>query len=215
MREIALKDDGLHIGALVTLAQLAASTRTCRRCWPRRRARRPPRRSATWPRWAATWPSGCAAGGSAARTFPCARKEGNQCYAQKGENKYHAVFDNSDCAAVAPSSLSSPLVVLDAMVVTTKRTHPHRAVLRAHHGGHHQGARARAGRDHHRGDRPQGQPGLEERLPRGGRARVAGLAAGVGLGGAGPERRRRSRRRAWRWARWRWCPTGCRRWRRR
>jgi xanthine dehydrogenase YagS FAD-binding subunit len=57
-------------------------------------------------------------------TFPCARKEGNQCFAQKGENKYHAVFDNSDCAAVAPSSLSPPLVVLDATVVTTKRKLP-------------------------------------------------------------------------------------------
>ena len=58
------------------------------------------------------------------RTFPCARKEGNQCFAQKGENKYHAIFDNGDCAAVAPSSLSSPLVVLDATVVTTKRRLP-------------------------------------------------------------------------------------------
>jgi xanthine dehydrogenase YagS FAD-binding subunit len=120
MREIAVKDDGLHIGALVTLAQLAehpevpgvlaiasglAGTPQIRnvatvggnlaqrvRCW--------------WFRSA---------------TFPCARKEGNQCYAQKGENKYHALFDNADCAAVAPSSLASPLVALDATVVTTKR----------------------------------------------------------------------------------------------
>jgi xanthine dehydrogenase YagS FAD-binding subunit len=123
LREIALKDDGLHIGALVTLAQLAdhkdvpgvlgqasgkAATPQIRnqatvggnlaqrvRCW--------------WFRSA---------------TFPCARKEGNQCFAQKGENKYHAVFDNSECAAVAPSSLAAPLVVLDATVVTNKRSLP-------------------------------------------------------------------------------------------
>ena len=113
-------------------------------------------------------------------TFPCARKEGNQCYAQKGENKYHAVFDNGDCAAVAPSSLSSPLVVLDA------------------DGGDHQAQASPSSssscpttaditKEHVL------EPGeiitevivpkasrLEERLPRGGRARVAGLAAGVG-----------------------------------
>ena len=34
------------------------------------------------------------------------------------------MFDNSDCAAVAPSSLSSPLVALDAVVVTNKRRIP-------------------------------------------------------------------------------------------
>jgi xanthine dehydrogenase YagS FAD-binding subunit len=123
LREIASKDDGLHVGALVTLAQLAehadvpgilahaaglAATPQIRnvatvggnlaqrvRCW--------------WFRSA---------------TFPCARKEGNQCYAQKGENKFHAIFDNADCAAVNPSSLAGPLVALDAAVVTTKRKIP-------------------------------------------------------------------------------------------
>jgi xanthine dehydrogenase YagS FAD-binding subunit len=123
LREIAQKDDGVHIGALVTLAKVAewkdmppvladaagkAATPQIRnmatvggnlaqrvRCW--------------WFRSA---------------TFHCARKEGDQCYAQKQENKYHAIFDNSDCAAVAPSSLSSPLVALDAVVVTTKRRIP-------------------------------------------------------------------------------------------
>jgi xanthine dehydrogenase YagS FAD-binding subunit len=123
MREIAVKEDGIHIGALVTLAQLGASPDL------------PP---------VLTEASGKAAtpqirnlatvGGNLAQrvrcwwfrssTFPCARKEGSQCYAQKGENKYHAVFDNGDCAAVAPSSLASPLVALDATVVTNKRRIP-------------------------------------------------------------------------------------------
>jgi xanthine dehydrogenase YagS FAD-binding subunit len=123
LREIAVKDDGLHVGALVTLAQLAAHEGV-----PAVLAEAAGRAATPQIRNQAT------VGGNLAQrvrcwwfrsdTFPCARKEGNQCFAQKGENKYHAVFDNSDCAAVAPSSLSSPLVVLDATVVTTKRKIP-------------------------------------------------------------------------------------------
>lgn len=123
LREIVVKDDGLHIGALVTLAQLAAAKDV-----PAVLAEAAGRAATPQIRNMAT------VGGNLAQrvrcwwfrssTFPCARKEGNQCFAQKGENKYHAVFDNSDCAAVAPSSLSSPLVVLDATVVTTKRKLP-------------------------------------------------------------------------------------------
>jgi len=123
LRQIARKDDGLHIGALVTLAQVAdskdapsvltnaaalAATPQIRnmatvggniaqrpRCWYFRSA-----------------------------TFPCARKEGNTCYAQKGENQYHALFDNGDCAVVHASSLSAPLLALDAVIVTTQRRIP-------------------------------------------------------------------------------------------
>jgi xanthine dehydrogenase YagS FAD-binding subunit len=123
LREIAVKDDGLHIGALVTLTQLAGAKDV-----PAVLAEAAGKAATPQIRNVAT------VGGNLAQrvrcwwfrssTFPCARKEGNQCYAQKGENKYHAVFDNSDCAAVAPSSLSSPLVVLDATVVTTKRKLP-------------------------------------------------------------------------------------------
>jgi xanthine dehydrogenase YagS FAD-binding subunit len=123
LREIALKDDGLHIGALVTLTQLAGAKDV-----PAVLAEAAGKAATPQIRNVAT------VGGNLAQrvrcwwfrssTFPCARKDGNQCYAQKGENKYHAVFDNGDCAAVAPSSLSSPLVVLDATVVTTKRKLP-------------------------------------------------------------------------------------------
>ncbi len=123
LREIARKDDGLHVGALVTLASLAehpdapevlshaagsAATPQIRnvatvggniaqrpRCWYFRSA-----------------------------TFPCARKGGNTCYTQQGESKYHALFDNGDCAVVHASSLAAPLVALDATVVTTKRKIP-------------------------------------------------------------------------------------------
>jgi xanthine dehydrogenase YagS FAD-binding subunit len=123
IREIALKDDGLHIGALVTLTQVAEHKSV-----PSVLAESAGKAATPQIRNVAT------VGGNLAQrvrcwwfrsaTFPCARKEGSQCYAQKGENKYHAVFDNAECAAVAPSSLSSPLVVLDAVVVTTKRRIP-------------------------------------------------------------------------------------------
>jgi xanthine dehydrogenase YagS FAD-binding subunit len=123
LREIRVDDEGLHVGALVTLAQLAAHEGV-----PAVLAEAAGKAATPQIRNQAT------VGGNLAQrvrcwwfrsaTFPCARKEGNQCFAQKGENKYHAVFDNSECAAVAPSSLSSPLVVLDATVVTTKRKIP-------------------------------------------------------------------------------------------
>ena len=123
IREIALKDDGLHVGALVTLTQLADAKGV-----PAVLAEAAGKAATPQIRNMAT------VGGNLAQrvrcwwfrsaTFPCARKEGNQCFAQKGENKYHAVFDNSECAAVGPSSLASPLVVLDAVVVTSKRRIP-------------------------------------------------------------------------------------------
>jgi xanthine dehydrogenase YagS FAD-binding subunit len=123
MREIALKDDGLHIGALVTLAKVAEHKDV-----PALLAEAAGHAATPQIRNMAT------VGGNIAQrvrcwwfrsaTFHCARKEGDQCYAQKQENKYHAIFENSECAAVAPSSLSSPLVVLDATVVTTKRRIP-------------------------------------------------------------------------------------------
>ena len=123
LREVGVKDDGIHIGALVTLAQLAATP-----ALPDVLTAAAGKAATPQIRNLAT------VGGNLAQrvrcwwfrsaTFPCARKEGNQCYAQNGENKYHAVFDNSDCAAVAPSSLSSPLVALDATVVTSKRRIP-------------------------------------------------------------------------------------------
>jgi xanthine dehydrogenase YagS FAD-binding subunit len=123
LREISRQDDGLHIGALATLAELAAHPDA------------PPvlshaAGSAATPqiRNVAT------VGGNIAQrprcwyfrssTFPCSRKGGNICYTQKGESKYHALFDNGDCAVVTGSTLSVPLVALDATVVTTKRKIP-------------------------------------------------------------------------------------------
>jgi xanthine dehydrogenase YagS FAD-binding subunit len=123
LREISRKEDGLHIGALATLAQLAAHAEA-----PPVLAHASAAAATPQIRNVAT------VGGNIAQrprcwyfrssTFPCARKGGNTCYTQKGEAKYHALFDNGECAVVSGSSLSAPLVALDATVVTTKRKIP-------------------------------------------------------------------------------------------
>lgn len=60
--------------------------------------------------------------------FPCRRKGGEICFAQDGENQYHAIFDNHTCAIVAPSTLAVPLIALHAQLEVTskegKRTVP-------------------------------------------------------------------------------------------
>jgi xanthine dehydrogenase YagS FAD-binding subunit len=123
LRAIAMKEDGLHIGALATLADLAEHAEAPAVLTHAAGAAATPqiRNVAT-------------VGGNIAQrprcwyfrsaTFPCARKGGNTCYTQKGESKYHALFDNGDCAVVHASSLAPPLVALDATVVTTKRKIP-------------------------------------------------------------------------------------------
>lgn len=60
--------------------------------------------------------------------FPCRRKGGEICFAQDGENQYHAIFDNHICAIVAPSSAAVPLIAFNAQLELTskdgKRTVP-------------------------------------------------------------------------------------------
>jgi xanthine dehydrogenase YagS FAD-binding subunit len=46
--------------------------------------------------------------------FHCRKKGGHQCFAQDGENEYHAIFDNRTCAIVHPSGLAVPLVAMNA-----------------------------------------------------------------------------------------------------
>jgi xanthine dehydrogenase YagS FAD-binding subunit len=49
--------------------------------------------------------------------FRCARKGGELCYAMDGENQYHAVFGGGPCFYVHPSDTAVALVALDAQVV--------------------------------------------------------------------------------------------------
>lgn len=48
--------------------------------------------------------------------FECLKKGGTECFAQQGENDFHALFDNQPCAAVHPSAAATALVALDAVV---------------------------------------------------------------------------------------------------
>jgi xanthine dehydrogenase YagS FAD-binding subunit len=56
--------------------------------------------------------------------FDCRKKGGgsDECHAHSGENQYHAVMNNSTCAMVHPSSTAVPLLGMDAQVeLTSKR----------------------------------------------------------------------------------------------
>jgi xanthine dehydrogenase YagS FAD-binding subunit len=50
--------------------------------------------------------------------FTCLKKGGSECFAQKGENVFHAVFGNGTCAIVHPSAAAVALVAYDAAVET-------------------------------------------------------------------------------------------------
>jgi xanthine dehydrogenase YagS FAD-binding subunit len=51
--------------------------------------------------------------------FHCRKKGGTRCFAQDGENDYHAIFDNRTCAIVHPSAVSVALVALGASLEVT------------------------------------------------------------------------------------------------
>jgi len=56
--------------------------------------------------------------------FDCKKKGGgsDECHAHDGENQYHAIMNNSTCAMVHPSSTAVPLLGMDAQVeLTSKR----------------------------------------------------------------------------------------------
>ncbi|HEY7850629.1 MAG TPA: FAD binding domain-containing protein [Ktedonobacterales bacterium] len=49
--------------------------------------------------------------------YECWQKGGAQCFARDGQNKYHAIFDESPCVAVHPSDLAPALLALEASVI--------------------------------------------------------------------------------------------------
>jgi xanthine dehydrogenase YagS FAD-binding subunit len=56
--------------------------------------------------------------------FDCKKKGGgsDECHAHNGENQYHAIMNNGTCAMVHPSSTAVPLLGMDAQVeLTSKR----------------------------------------------------------------------------------------------
>ena len=54
--------------------------------------------------------------------FNCIRKGGNQCFAIRGDNRYHSIFGAiKSCFAVNPSDTAPALVALNAKIKTNKR----------------------------------------------------------------------------------------------
>ena len=51
--------------------------------------------------------------------FNCRKKGGEVCYAQEGENQYHAIFNNQLCAIVHPSATACALVAMGATLELT------------------------------------------------------------------------------------------------
>lgn len=51
--------------------------------------------------------------------FHCRKKGGERCFAQDGENDYHAIFDNRTCAIVHPSAVAVALTALGAALELT------------------------------------------------------------------------------------------------
>ena len=49
----------------------------------------------------------------------CRKKGGEKCYAQEGENQYHAIFNNGLCAIVHPSGTATALVAYNAKIEIT------------------------------------------------------------------------------------------------
>jgi xanthine dehydrogenase YagS FAD-binding subunit len=54
--------------------------------------------------------------------FHCRKKGGDVCFAQDGENQYHAIVANKTCAIVHPSSVSTALVAYGATVKLKSKT---------------------------------------------------------------------------------------------
>lgn len=55
----------------------------------------------------------------------CIRKGGKKCFAVPGDSRYHSIFGAvNKCIAVNPSDTAPALMVLDAAIVTNKRTIP-------------------------------------------------------------------------------------------
>jgi len=50
--------------------------------------------------------------------FACLKKGGSECFAQKGENVFHAVFGNHNCAIVHPSAAGVALAAYGARIET-------------------------------------------------------------------------------------------------
>ncbi len=114
-------EGGVAIGPLVTLSALATH--------PRLRERYPALADAAGHAATPQIRNQATAGGNLLQRprcwyfrsveFHCLRKGGELCFAQGGQNPYHAVLDNHICAIVHPSALATALLALGARVALT------------------------------------------------------------------------------------------------
>ena len=119
LRYIKEEADGVHIGCLTTLAEIARSDMlkgkyACLHTSAAHAATPQVRERAT-------------VGGNLCQRprcwyfrnveFNCLKKGGPTCFAVEGENQYHAIFGGGPCHIVHPSNLAPALVALDAVIV--------------------------------------------------------------------------------------------------
>ena len=117
LRSLRFTEDGAHIGALTTLADLERSSEIARR-FPillqsvREVATPQLRAMATVAGNLLQRPRCWYFRGS----HDCWLKGGDQCFAVGGDNRYHAILGRSACVAVHPSDVAPVLIALDAQV---------------------------------------------------------------------------------------------------
>ncbi len=121
IKGIALTSSGLEIGAGATLAELASHTDIVRDYAALSQAAE----SVATPQIRNV---GTLGGNLCQRprcwyyrsiNFDCRKKGGSTCYAQLGENKFHAILGGSDCVIVHPSDMAVALISLNASITLT------------------------------------------------------------------------------------------------
>ena len=132
LNEIKVEEDGLHLGALVTLTELSESAQV-KETWPglaeaaRRTASPLLRNMGTLAGnicqenrcWYYRYPDKI--GGR----IDCVRKGGKRCLAVPGDHRFHSIFGAiNKCIAVNPSDTAPAFAALNAVIKTTKREIP-------------------------------------------------------------------------------------------
>lgn len=120
LNDIREADDGLLIGSLATLRSIESS--------PVVRSRYPMLTQAAHASGARQYRNMATLGGdlcqqvrcwyylASGNAYDCRRKDGSQCPALNGDNRYHAIFGGRDCVATCPSDTAPALVALGASV---------------------------------------------------------------------------------------------------
>ncbi len=125
LRGITITPDGLHLGPLVTLSEIAEHTDIQRDYTALAdaagHAATPQVRNMATLGGNITQRPRCWYFRSS--DFDCRKKSGTsqECHAHEGENQYHAVMNNGTCAMVHPSSTAVPLLAMNATVEITSK----------------------------------------------------------------------------------------------